>query len=303
MLSPIIGKEIKDAVSPCDDEEQKESVKKASRAPIPSPLTGGLSARTVPGALIGFSKAASQLPASLSPQLADSTQPATSLRLTFSAVPAIRMLMPDELEQVASDMLKNISKVERIDLNSMPVGSAREDHIDPSDQCTPKRTYQERWNDRIVDALSILADEPEIRPEENKMAMAYFLGDLPVGLITLSRNSEYGDAINEIIPQVDEFVTHPLTQQCGEILLARVVQMSVLMGGKGRCILFPLQNARSAYRAMGFKDVVHEKFASMMLLDPADSDGKWVQVDEKWAFHKNPNAKYVTGLPNRDDTV
>lgn len=285
-----------------DARERKESAKQF-RTAIPAALFHNVAKRTVPSVLFGLNKLPSQRPTSLSPESPDSTQPGASLRLVLSPTPSIRMLTPDELKQVISDMSKSISKVERIDLSSLPSDWKREDHIDPSDECTLQRTYQERWNDRVVDALSILEDEPEIRPEENKMAMAYYLGDLPVGLITLSQNSPYGDVVQEVIPQIDEFVTHPLTQQGGEILLGRVIQMSVLMGGKGRCILYPLQNARAAYRAMGFKEVKHEKFASMMLLDPADSDRKWVKVEDTWKFHKSKDAKYVTALPNLGDAL
>jgi hypothetical protein len=305
MSSPsIIGRTGSTTLVSCDD-ERKESAKKPNPAATPGTSFGpGLGSKTVPSVLMPQTvqrPRASSSPES--PVLPHSAQQTASLRLSFSPTPPIDMLMPERLNQVVKDMSKSISMVGCIDLSSLPPDWKREDHIDKSDDRTPQRTYQERWNDRIIDALSILEDEPEIRSEENKMAMAYFLDDLPVGLITLSQNSAYGDVVQEIIPQVDEFVTHPLTQQAGEILLERVVKMSVLIGGKGRCILYPLNNARGAYRAMGFKNVDHEGFSSMMLLDPADSDSKWVKVGETWKFAKSKNAKYVTAQANVDHAV
>lgn len=160
-----------------------------------------------------------------------------------------------------------------------------EDDIDHLDWQNPKRTHQERWNERLDATRAALGSLKEGFNPEGIKSFAYCVGDRPVGILLLQEGSP---------PYISDFVTHPGSEGAGGALLEYAVQVSVDRGMKGMLEIKPLDSdAREAYKKLGF--VNSKTTINMMTFDPntPENKEKWSQTNGELRLTKHAEKKYI----------
>lgn len=148
--------------------------------------------------------------------------------------------------------------------------------IDQRDWKAPKRTQQERWNDRINSTKLMLG-----LSFSSELVVEYRVAGEPVGIMALMKMD--GRAY------VADLVTHPGSEQAGGILMEYAVRQSQNWGSAGKLELYALdEEALVAYQALGFR---RKAAASKeMTLTPADCPGVWAKVGgATWTLVKYQN--------------
>ncbi|MFO1023918.1 MAG: hypothetical protein U1E70_01935 [Acetobacteraceae bacterium] len=146
--------------------------------------------------------------------------------------------------------------------------------IDASDWKRPRRTFQERWNDRISSTNSMLDND-----FRDHHVVGYFVTGVPVALMALTGASTV---------YVADLVCHPGTENAGGIMIEYAVNYGCKIHNSPVVRLWALnEDARRAYLALGFTSDTGTGKA--MTLRPATSP-LWTQVSGVWHL-----AKYAQG--------
>jgi hypothetical protein len=193
----------------------------------------------------------------------------------------IQELTPAETVSVAKALEKELKEWKQASIPETP----SEDDIDHHDWQNPKRTHQERWNERLDATEAALRSLKEGFNPEGIKSFAYCIGGKPVGILLLQEGSP---------PYISDFVTHPGSEGAGGALLEYAVQISVDRHMKGMLELKPLDSdAREAYRKLGF--VKSKTKINMMTFDPNTPENKkrWIQKDGVPRLAKHADKQYV----------
>ncbi|MDR3573135.1 MAG: hypothetical protein P4L50_04700 [Anaerolineaceae bacterium] len=204
--------------------------------------------------------------------------PDATLILQWNANPPVKQLQPDAFAAAADEFDKNVRGLTFID----PLPPFANEDVDAQDWCTPQRTYQERWNNRLTSTLTML-EEPLniISSDRPKLGFAYFVDKTPVGLMAVSPNAK------SLL--ISDLVTHPLSEGVGACLIEQAVSTSMELGSEGKLELWSLdEDSERAYLKMGFRKIIRNH----MELDPSETD-KWIEQDGKWLIDNNRNRKYI----------
>ena len=209
------------------------------------------------------------------------------LNLQWINQPPIVLLQESEIP-VRLQILKNNMK--GWDPVAVPDNPGLDD-IDQRDWKNPKRSQQERWNDRI-DATNRMLDFDF----ETHHVVEYRFASGPIGIM----------ALIDVDPvSIADIVTHPGSDQAGGILIEYAVQKSEEWGKHGRLKLYALtDDAQKAYEQLGFVVTT----GSNMTLDPKLCANIWTMVGGvQWRLTKYQNTtSYLTSatkslpiLPNK----
>lgn len=198
-----------------------------------------------------------------------------TLNLRWVTEPPIVEVTQSKALDLMREMNTNIKGWDKVAVPKSPT----EDDIDQSDWKKDKRTYQERWNQRLEMTWMMLGTKFGGGFIAGDRIFAYMVDGQPIGLLSIKN----GDP-----PSVAELVTHPGSAMAGGVLMERAVQTSDGWGAGGKLKLFRSdEDAQRAYEAMGFVGTM------TMTLDPADKSEIWEKIDSKWRLKKHHGLKYV----------
>ncbi|HEX7908069.1 MAG TPA: GNAT family N-acetyltransferase [Paraburkholderia sp.] len=197
-----------------------------------------------------------------------------TLNLRWVTEPPIRQLTKEETGFAINQLKGNLTGWDT-------VKDAHLGTVDVTDWQDPKRTQEERWNQRISSTNSML--KKDFSDETN---FGYFVDGQPIGIMTIddigSDNSFY----------ICDLVTHPGSGEAGGILIEHAAQWSDSHGGSGKLELWALdEDALRAYLALGFKSIP-QKATNSMMLDPGQT-ASWCKLDGKWRIAKHIGKKYI----------
>lgn len=114
----------------------------------------------------------------------------------FSENPPIKQLSAEEAERAMATIKSNIEGWDYVD---MPPRQKWDENIDPRDWSNPKRTMQERWNQRIFDTDMMLAFLGKFHTEY----FSYEVDGIPVAVIAMDNN------------HITKLVAHPGSEGAG----------------------------------------------------------------------------------------
>jgi hypothetical protein len=138
------------------------------------------------------------------------------------------------------------------------------------------------WDLRIDDSVRMAKCA---RYEGYERHFAYVVAGRPIGVMAMS-------GLDERTPSIEILVTHPGSAGCGGILIEYAVNLSNDAGCDGCLELVAMPRSVTAYLAFGF--VMTEAFGEggTMKLDPVQSGGKWVKLDNNgWRLTKYQKRK------------
>ncbi|MDR3573134.1 MAG: hypothetical protein P4L50_04695 [Anaerolineaceae bacterium] len=201
------------------------------------------------------------------------------LNLRWSTASPVKRLQPREFDAAVAQLTETCQPLMSID--PLPVRS--QEDVDMRDFQEPKRTQQQRWNDRLESTRLMLEDPPRIEKNDKHLRFAYFVDDTAVGIMKMSSGTP---------PYIDVLLTHPLSEGVGSSLVEQAVASSAKMGSNGELELCSLdKDSSKAYEAMGFFKVTNS--FNRWRLNPNESEN-WVIQDGQLIFRKNVDAKYIT---------
>lgn len=218
--------------------------------------------------------------------------------LDWITEPPIRVLLEFQIMAAIKKMRLTMSGWDAVDVPDKPVmayvpaapGQSPQDarakqllrkppDIDANDWKRPKRTFQERWNDRISSTNTMLDSD-----FHKDHVVGYFVTGVPVALMALTGNTPV---------YIADLVCHPGTENAGGIMMEYAVNHALKTANDPRLQLWALdEDARRAYLAMGFTSDTPDSRA--MTLDPRVSP-LWTQVSGAWHLAKYAqNQTYAT---------
>jgi hypothetical protein len=153
----------------------------------------------------------------------------------------------------------------------------------------PGESSSEAWTMRLTASASVSRNHAFHTDVENCTNAAYFVGELPVGLMSFGKKRFAG---GQTYPWVHTIVTHPGSEGVGGALIEYVVN-SMKPPGQDVLRLSARESARPAYAAMGFKPV--KGSSAYMELNPKDSN-KWVENGGWLVLAKHAEKSYVNYL-------
>lgn len=196
------------------------------------------------------------------------------LNLTWHVNPPIVVLAEDKVAERVARLKENMKGWDEVEVPDVPGPG----DIDRHDWKAPKRTQQERWNDRINSTQLMLGVN-----FSSELVVEYRVAGEPVGIMALAKN------VNSRA-YVGDLVTHPGSEQAGGILMEYAVRQSQSWGTAGKLELYALNDeALVAYQALGFRPKAAA--SKEMTLTPADCPGLWAKVGgTTWTLVKYQNA-------------
>ena len=199
---------------------------------------------------------------------------------TCSMNPPIRALEGEALRDAVDDFMASLLQP---DFGQVPGAQTSE--------YRPMRTPQlAAWNERLQDAEGI-AEMIMDEGHEKRTQVGYFLGDIPVGFMSLSPPDTVGTALHPPAIDIHAIVTHPLTSGGGGALIEHAVNSSLDAGLGGVVRLSPMFGANPAYEAFGFAAVDH----NTMVLVPEGND-KWCTRDGRLRLLEHADKTYLENI-------
>jgi hypothetical protein len=209
------------------------------------------------------------------PNMSDNTR---ELNLSWITSPPIIVLQPNEVAQRLKQLKDNLQGWGEVTepSNPLPIGTTDRagTDFDVTDWKSPKRTQQERWNDRARSTNSMVNVS-----FGGDQVVEYRVAGEPVGIMAVKFwNPLY----------ICDLVCHPGSADGGGILIEYAVNLSAVKNDNHEaCVeLWALDDdALQAYRRLGFRSIQGDNEKSMRL-DPANSSGVWTNTKDGWRLTK-----------------
>lgn len=207
---------------------------------------------------------------------------------TWITAPPIRKLDPTQTTAAIEQMKLNMADWGTVTVPSDPArvyaprapNQSQEDYraaqltrrppdVDANDWQSPRRTVQERWNDRIGSTNLML------KMKFTGHVVGYFVDNVAVALMALIE----GEPI-----YIADLVCHPGSENGGGIMIEYAVNLAAKTNSSPKVELYALDDeAGRAYQQIGF--AYDSGNSGTMTLDPQTST-KWASSGERWHLAK-----------------
>lgn len=206
--------------------------------------------------------------------------PAAEFNLHKQSLNPVKSLTHEETISAIKELSPYLWQLKLVPVPHPP----RPEDINTRDWQRPQRSHQQIWNERLIERRKYA--QTMFENSKNYNSLGYVIDNKTSGLLLWQARQ---DSI-----YVGYIMTDPLSEGEGGTLMEKIVNISEDQKKGGRLsLIVDNPDAIKTYERFGFR--FNPPGGVTMILDPADSGGKWEKNSEgEWALASYRDKKYIS---------